>query len=145
MICKEHFAFIIYCSVIYDDMIFVTRELDSMTRQFLSMINTTEPYHQGNDKDIHNQLVSSFDNFKTKDDLQLKISDDNIDTKENLKDEFSKEKIREEEEKKSAGFELFFKSNREELQDVPIHFQPSLPTWLSGTLVSHVRLINYIL
>ena len=34
------------------------------------------------------------------------------------------------------GFDLFFKTNLEEMNDVPIHFDPPVPTWIKGTLVS---------
>ena len=40
------------------------------------------------------------------------------------------------EEDEDKGFTLFFRSNREEVRDVPIHFRPPLPSWLAGTLVS---------
>ncbi|KAK7109885.1 uncharacterized protein [Littorina saxatilis] len=40
-----------------------------------------------------------------------------------------------EEEDTDKGFNLFFQSNREEVQDVPITFDPPLPSWLAGTLV----------
>ncbi|KAL8570355.1 hypothetical protein ACOMHN_035773 [Nucella lapillus] len=33
------------------------------------------------------------------------------------------------------GFSLMFQSNREELHDVPVHFDHPLPAWLSGTLI----------
>lgn len=34
------------------------------------------------------------------------------------------------------GFDVFFQTNTDEMQDVPIHFEKPLPTWLRGTLVS---------
>ena len=33
------------------------------------------------------------------------------------------------------GYDLFYQSNREEMNDEPITFDPPLPNWLSGTLV----------
>ncbi|XP_076461782.1 uncharacterized protein LOC143294236 [Babylonia areolata] len=33
------------------------------------------------------------------------------------------------------GFSLLFQSNREEMQDVPLRFDPPPPSWLSGTLI----------
>jgi hypothetical protein len=34
------------------------------------------------------------------------------------------------------GFDLFFKTNLDEMNDVPIEFDPPIPTWIKGTLVS---------
>ena len=33
------------------------------------------------------------------------------------------------------GFDLFFKSNLEEMNDEPIYFENPLPEWIKGTLV----------
>nr|KAG5708347.1 hypothetical protein BaRGS_034378 [Batillaria attramentaria] len=43
-----------------------------------------------------------------------------------------------------TGFNLFFQSNREEWSNHPIHFQPPLPYWVTGTLGiwSHVVMYN---
>lgn len=40
-----------------------------------------------------------------------------------------------------VGFDLLFESNTVELSDVPINFDSALPTWLTGTLVSHKVLL----
>lgn len=38
------------------------------------------------------------------------------------------------------GFDLFFKTNLEEMTDVEIQFESELPTWIKGTLVCLVTL-----
>ena len=39
-------------------------------------------------------------------------------------------------EDEDKGFAVFFRSNRLEVHDVAIQFNPPLPSWLTGTLVS---------
>jgi len=36
------------------------------------------------------------------------------------------------------GFDIFFKTNLEEMDNFPIYFDKPLPTWLKGTLVSSI-------
>ena len=37
-----------------------------------------------------------------------------------------------------AGFDLFFETNLDEMNDVPISFEYPIPHWIKGTLVSIV-------
>ncbi|XP_062615214.1 beta,beta-carotene 15,15'-dioxygenase-like [Saccostrea cucullata] len=49
-----------------------------------------------------------------------------------LKKETEKELLRR---KADSGFDLFFASNEQEMENIPIYFKKPLPSWLKGTLI----------